>query len=338
MQLICILIVSSLAISVGYTTNATDAQQMLLYWVPNHAGLFSQFLQTKIMFDCAKRYGRQLIAVPTKSKHYGRQMINMCQVFAFPTQIKCASVPEDVKCHSTLPDIVKSALEPEVCYSGSITFGVQAKARMYVLRAVNIDLPLRFTDMNKKLGELFRITLGIEKDGYRKDFTVVHWRRGDQLDGRCKAGLDTSVNCANATVLIEKVRSLSQDSIVYIATNEPQDSDQMQELREAGFLSFVDVAASSFFSQLDIFQILAVEVSLMLDATTFLAWGISEINDVVEHERMLAGKSFCIEQQPPAGNNQETWCSLEGFVAADSLNKTSSSYVVRSDHSDTDDG
>ncbi|KAJ1429652.1 hypothetical protein B484DRAFT_419051 [Ochromonadaceae sp. CCMP2298] len=109
-------------------------------------------------------------------------------------------------------------------------------------------------------------------------YTVVHWRRGDQVT-RCSKRLDTSVNCLPAPHLIAAVRRLSNDSIVYVATNE-QESGQLQLLREAGFLTFEDV--------------LAVEVSLMLAAPTFLAWGVSEIDDVVESERQRGGRTYCV--------------------------------------------
>lgn len=52
----------------------------------------------------------------------------------------------------------------------------------------------------------------------------------------------------------------------------------------------------------------------MLEASTFLGWGISEINDVVEYERMKAGKSYCINQDPPVDANLEAWCSMEGHT------------------------
>jgi hypothetical protein len=37
-----------------------------------------------------------------------------------------------------------------------------------------------------------------------------------------------------------------------------------------------------------------IEVGLMLDATTFLSFGISEVNDIVDNERRHMGKSWCI--------------------------------------------
>ena len=36
-----------------------------------------------------------------------------------------------------------------------------------------------------------------------------------------------------------------------------------------------------------------LEIGLMLDCTTFLGWGISEVNDVVENQRMRMKKSYC---------------------------------------------
>jgi hypothetical protein len=36
-----------------------------------------------------------------------------------------------------------------------------------------------------------------------------------------------------------------------------------------------------------------LEVTLMIEASTFLGWGISEVNDVVEYERMKKNRTFC---------------------------------------------
>lgn len=48
------------------------------------------------------------------------------------------------------------------------------------------------------------------------------------------------------------------------------------------------------------------QISIMLNASTFLAWGVSEVNDVIEHERMLRGKSYCSAKEETP--KYPTWC------------------------------
>jgi hypothetical protein len=43
---------------------------------------------------------------------------------------------------------------------------------------------------------------------------------------------------------------------------------------------------------LSILDAFIVEVALMLDATTFLSFGVSEVNDLVDYERKQNGKSW----------------------------------------------
>ena len=44
----------------------------------------------------------------------------------------------------------------------------------------------------------------------------------------------------------------------------------------------------------------------MLDASTYLGWGVSEVNDVIEHERRLLGKSHCVAKESAV--TYPTWC------------------------------
>ena len=101
---------------------------------------------------------------------------------------------------------------------------------------------------------------------------------------RCRKEMDVSVNCRDAPDLAAQVRRYSNDSMVFIATNEPQMSPSMEQLRkEYHFKTFISVPN---FDDLTPMQVLAIETLLMLEATTFLGWGVSEVNDVVEHERV----------------------------------------------------
>lgn len=52
-----------------------------------------------------------------------------------------------------------------------------------------------------------------------------------------------------------------------------------------------------------------VDVQLMLDATTFLGWGVSLIHDLVEHARMVQNKSWCTTLETNV--TYPTWCWLQ---------------------------
>ena len=288
-----------------------------LYWVPNTAGLFSHFLQLKIMYSRYSEYAKHLVVVPTKSHHYGDRFIDMCGIFRLPKVVSCGLLPNTLHCTDSVLNLMENAsAKGSVCYDGKITFGSELKGRHFVLRAVDISMSLLFSKNYTRLARYFQTALeslsNITRGG---NFTVVHWRRGDQL-GRCSSLVDVSVNCRNATALLHKVRLHSKDSVVYVATNEPQQSPEMRQLRSAGFTTFTEVAASNalLFGGMDAFQVIATEAILMLHASTFLAWGVSEINDVVEHERSLAGRRHCIAQPAPAKEVQENWCTLNGKI------------------------
>lgn len=297
---------------------ATSTSTMLppkLYWVPNNAGLFSHFLQLKIMYYKSLEFRRKLVVVPTKSPHYGNRTIDMCSVFLFSKDaIICEPLPSSVSCFRDYPSLVAGNRSSfDICYDGTITFGTPARGRRFVLQAVDLPFLLELNPKHLLLASQFKVALRQTTDAYGQSFsyTVVHWRRGDQLQGRCSRHVDASVNCADAAALVRKVKENTEDTVIYVATNEPQDSSEMAYLRKKGFLTYSDIAHNiTAFRGADVFEVLSVEVSLMLGADTFLAWGISEINDVVEHERMLAGRSHCIAQEKPREESQQNWCTL----------------------------
>lgn len=101
----------------------------------------------------------------------------------------------------------------------------------------------------------------------------------------------TLVNCNDASHLISFVQNNIKDKSVYIATNEKNAQDELKLLTDAGFLIFNQSYVSNITN--DDLNIFMLEVGLMLDSTTFLGWGVSEINDVVENQRMRMKKSYC---------------------------------------------
>ena len=107
--------------------------------------------------------------------------------------------------------------------------------------------------------------------------TIVHWRRGDQLTSRCspRQMKDVSVNCRNASDLHALLSSLSPisssspyssspslsspDSIIYIATNELQNSTQLKYFNPPSIVFSADIyikMPSGIFDSTAIFSIL----------------------------------------------------------------------------------
>ena len=115
--------------------------------------------------------------------------------------------------------------------------------------------------------------------GEHHTYSVVHWRRGDQIGYRCAHGKDYSVNCGSAENFIAKVIS-----IVYVATNEDREDD-IKSLKAAGFYLFRDLHME--ISPLDAF---VVELQLMIDATTFFYWGNSSVDLVADSARLQQQK------------------------------------------------
>ena len=281
-----------------------------LYWIGNTAGIFSQFLQFKVMYHNAKKHNKQLVISPFRSNHYNNTPVNLCEYFSLPSDVSCEERSSDLKCSTDIQNVL-SKKQIDTCYDGRIFYGTVPKGSgiAFMLGTVEIPFPLKFNETHYEHYKTFRAALGIDDSQVRKEtYTVVHWRRGDQLNGRCKRGLDLSVNCGTAVELIRKVRQHTNTSLIYIATNEPQESDEMYILRSEGFITYQDVASTSLFGDLSALSVLAIEVLLMLDADKFLAWGLSQVNDVVEYERMQAGKAFCTGQSLFTEAKELNWC------------------------------
>ena len=167
------------------------------------------------------------------------------------------------------------------------------------------------------------------------ELVVVHWRRDDQ-GLRCKKGLDRSVNCGSVFDFMNKInvtlnefdRSRIQESkssgrgigsgshshlhigkrVIYVATNE-KDKTLLKILSKNGFQTFdgtntAKISNSS--SNFNSYTPLTVEVQLMLDADLFLAWGASQIDDVIQYERRMRKKPYCVHT---AGESQR-YCNM----------------------------
>lgn len=164
---------------------------------------------------------------------------------------------------------------------------------------------------------------------------IVLFRRGDQLSSRCLSswsGLrDTSVNCGSEVDLIRDVEGYftsncvkaKRPRLIFIATNEKNETI-LDRLRARKFIPLVDVLtvfSAPSAAALTSLEEFIIEAQFMLQADTFLSYGISQINDVIEYERMKSGKGWCerdkerdtlCDQRRAVQNqtNHGSWCQI----------------------------
>ncbi len=127
----------------------------------------------------------------------------------------------------------------------------------------------------------------------------------------CKRGYDQSINCGNSTSLVQKIAEFSSHTSVFIVTEEPSDSADMVHLRSLGYVTFEDLSGKLFETTHPLHPSdvkFVLEMKLMLNADTFLGWGNSDVNSVVEHDRMMRNMTHCVGQM--AGKHREVlnWC------------------------------
>ena len=160
-----------------------------------------------------------------------------------------------------------------------------------------------FSMVRKVLQTLSNSTLSSSK------YSVLHWRRGDQLTERCKNGIDSSINCMDTKEVIKyingmKLSNRSITSFLYIATNEGNVT-MLEELEEHGIYSWWTLSKSFGFRIKNI-EMFVVELQLMIDANRFLraranfGWVsiASWIDQLVEIEREKIGKKSEVVDYP----------------------------------------
>lgn len=299
------------------TSRGDDRREFI--WFSNKAGIFSQFIQLKIMHYLMEKSRRILTIAPSYSPHYGDIPINLCEIFVLPSYINCPraiKLEPEMQCitHTISLDQIASD-KTKICYQGPLPRLGARTPREAILRGVDVPLPLIFQSNHTILLEQFKRAIGIHETG-NSPFTVVHWRRGDQLTTRCQQKKDVSINCGAAEDLVALIQGRTNHSLVYIATNEVPGSSEMAVLRDAGFKVFAD----AMMGNVDVIETFIIEASLMRDADLFLAWGVSEVNDVIEVERRNAGKFWCSTVEEMFASSD----SVSAAGAAQSSNGTSS--------------
>ena len=304
-----------------------------LIWIPNREGLFSHFLQLRILKQITTELNyTKLVITSLTTIHFNNTEINLCNIFNLPDSIECR---RDVHVNNTLCAryskairrayylnhypfrhlLLQSKVSKELspCYKFSLPFMGGETRRDAFLRAVSFHHPALlfqpefYTIFHKFRANMFQAMNIFNTNTSVRNYTVVHWRRGDQLTSRCQQGKDVSVNCRSARRFVHEVRQYTNDSLVYVATNEEDlHSVDMSILHEAGFLTLNESLLGYHRNSV---QAAVVDVLLMLDATTFLSWGVSVINDAVEHERMLQGSTYCVVCESDVV--YPTWCWLQ---------------------------
>lgn len=295
-RLICYSFVCSLVFLVCSTSDKR------LLWIPNNEGLVSQFVQLKVVQHFAHVSKRKLVSASFSTPHLPHKRLMMCDVFELP-DVTC---DEQLKCQGGKYQFLDSD-KADLCIAGSVPAMGGDTRRDTLLHGIKLAQPtFTFQKQHDHAVDLFRINLGITKG---TSYTVVHWRRGDQLMSRCRQTKDTSVNCGSAQELVDLVRAHTNDSLVYVATNELSNSSESILLAAAGFKLFHHGLSAAFKVSPDSVTGIVIDTSLMLNCNTFLGWGISLVNDVVEHQRMLEQRSYCVAYSEH-NTDYPTWCWL----------------------------
>jgi len=313
--------VNLLAVSMMFVTCAGIS----MTWIPNTEGLFSQFLQMHIMMYIKDDLNLKAIMVPTfNTTHTEDVNVNICKVFQLPVFVQCESVQRvnGSKCrensitlrrhyyHNKVQRddtlVLKNLHWSHLCYNMVSPFLGGQTRRDALLRVVSFIPEVEFQLKQQSKFQAYKRHL-LNSNDTSIQYTVVHWRRGDQLLSRCAQGKDTSVNCLSVNDLIHEVKRYTSDNIIYLATNEVNLSRaELDHLRQAHIQVFNHSVAGYRAGSV---AAAVVDVQLMLDATTFLGWGVSIIHDLVEHARMVQNKSWCTAVETNA--TYPTWCWLQ---------------------------
>jgi hypothetical protein len=299
-------------------------------WVSNPSGIFSQFLQLRQMLRNAERHklGRVVLSNFT-STHFNTSH-SLCDMFDLARSVSCnISAVTNVTLSTCLKTMIglgskRAKLNStSMCFRGQVfgSKGTISKTKRLQLMTWRPKLAFapRYVSLYRK-----RLQPLLISRGGGNNFTVVHWRRGDQLSSRCKSswgGLrDTTVNCAGASEFLADVRSHQggdRGQRLFVATNE-RDAAVLAELRRAeGVTLLSDLITSiigphpgpaSSAAALDARELEAflLEALAMLYGPVLLTIGVSTVNDLLESTRKAEGRSYCTRTH----DEVDSWCAL----------------------------
>jgi len=280
------------------------------YYVPTDEGIVAHLRQYDMLWNIARVVNRTVRIVGFSSLHYPDvKNINLCQHFLLQKPIECVDdLPETVL--STNNCIFTGAqhtpqhygFDPEMpvdkkfnystieCIAGPVS--LESGVYPPMVRAHSLEEGV-FSEKYYRLLPTIRNLLSIKEDS---EYSMVHWRRGDQLLMRCprpnhvvaKGREDHTVNCATVEVFYKKIaenKKLFCDSksskqlITYVATNEKNET-QLNYLKSNKIKLFGDIHSGLQEQGIHLTTIeeFTIELILMCQATYVFAWGESSIH------------------------------------------------------------
>ena len=295
-------------------SNRTPRPQPL-YFYPGLEGLVSQISHLSEVWSIARTLDRPVVAIPFRSTHYPGP-VNMCNVFKLPPSITCdVSEPALLKliptctrsCNFTAHVVPHGVLHTTMlnsltckrdfdwakikCYAG-IGRGILGNMSTDGLHPPVLDytpavIPGVLNDAYNRVYALVVNRMRINVS----ELTVVHWRRGDQVDTRCigrfHMRVDHSVNCVDVEGFYAAIIApYSKSRRFYVATNE-QSVASLKYLQARGVKTSLNFPAHEVFqfgtrnrvlSGLDKF---VIELQLMCAAEAVWTFGISAIQDYI---------------------------------------------------------
>ena len=309
------------------------------YLIPTKEGLAVNLISLNHVYtQVVKTYSKVLVLVPFTSDHYKDSgWIRLCEYFELPEGIVCTSeYPVDVV--SRIPCTVDCSNNVWPCHKDekiflNINFDLELRSTEFPLITkakynfekdvcglyVSEDFSrkadwFRIVPKKKYVGifQLIRQILYFHSgmsSSSTLGYTVLHWRRGDQLSERCVNGIDSSLNCMNSTDVVKYVNNMklldkNVTSFLYLATNE-RNKTVLEFLHDQGVYSWWTFYKKYNFNLRSI-EMFILELQLMLDASRFLrpranfGWFsfASWIDQLIEIEREKLGKKSEVIDYP----------------------------------------
>lgn len=290
--------------------NNSNDNSNILYYISTNEGIISHLRQLELLWNIANSVGKKVYVVGFESPHYRNvKNILLCDIFELPSNISCTKrssirIFNEEKCYYTgylfppehyhFPTdklvMVKSFNYADInCIAGGITFSI---GNFLPWKRRHIVAPPFF---KKKYLEIFpkvKKLLGLLQD---EEYALVHWRRGDQLNTRCKKlqnstaniSKDNSFNCGtveqfDSSLYLVMSQYLALPIKTYVATNE-ENLMNIMYLKSKKFLTYSDFDGKllALNPTINILDLYVFEIMLMCDSTYFFAWGESSVHQFI---------------------------------------------------------
>jgi hypothetical protein len=285
------------------------------YYLSTQEGIIAHLRYLQVLSYIANYYNRLIILTPFTSIHYpDLDSVNLCDYFDFPSHIRCTTtshidiltskrciytgfsklnndsgIPRYIHINRT-NDFHYDKIE---CLAGQVLYTSGHFPRDKISHSQIVDQGFfRIKEKYKVLFFSAKSTLL----GNNSVYAVSHWRRGDQLDNRCKMVNGQSINCKTADDMIQefekrlKIKAKSNYSEVifkYVATNE-ENRTTLSYLQTRGLKLFGDIENGMDIQQLKSLTSVVrflIDLMLMCDATYYVSWGHTLVFHYVDYCR-----------------------------------------------------